>query len=76
LVWNGLDQVFQGFRANHFPAGIYRGLKIFKISGVRFCFFHPGFENSTQKSYGRQVRRLWESVVFDLELRKIVSEPI
>jgi hypothetical protein len=35
LVWNGLDQVFQGFRVS--PAGIYRGLKIFKISGVRIA---------------------------------------
>jgi hypothetical protein len=24
LVWNGFDQVFQGFRANQFPAGIYK----------------------------------------------------
>jgi hypothetical protein len=36
LVWNGSEQVFQGFRANHFPAGIYRGLKIFKISREGF----------------------------------------
>jgi hypothetical protein len=36
LVWNGLDLVFQGFRANHFPAGFHRGLKIFEIPGVGF----------------------------------------
>jgi hypothetical protein len=24
LVWNGFDQVFKGFRANHFPAAFHR----------------------------------------------------
>jgi hypothetical protein len=36
LVWNRLDMVFQGFRANHFPTGFHSGLKIFKIPGVGF----------------------------------------
>jgi hypothetical protein len=36
LVWNGLDQVFQGLRANHFLACFHSSLKIFKIPGVRF----------------------------------------
>jgi hypothetical protein len=36
LVWNGFEQVFQGFRANHFLAGFHSGLKIFKIPGVGF----------------------------------------
>jgi hypothetical protein len=36
LVWNGLDLVFKGFRANAFPAGFYSGLKIFEIPGVGF----------------------------------------
>ena len=36
LVWNEFNQVFQGFRANHFPSGFHSGLKIFKIPGVGF----------------------------------------
>jgi hypothetical protein len=36
LVWNGLDLVFKGFRANAFPAGFYSGLKIFEIPVVGF----------------------------------------
>jgi hypothetical protein len=36
LVWNGFDQVFQGFRANHLPTGFHCGLKILKIPRIGF----------------------------------------
>jgi hypothetical protein len=68
-----LDKVFQGFRAHHFPAGFHCGLKILKVLGVRFWHFYLGFENSKQIFYERQVRRVWGSLVFDLEL-KMVSQ--
>ncbi len=35
-VWNGLDQVFQGFRANHFQAGFHSGLKFWRFLGYGF----------------------------------------
>ncbi len=76
LVWNWLDKVFQGFRANHFLTGFHCGLKLFKVLRVRFWHFHLGFENLTHIFYERQVRHVWGSLVFDLELRKIVSDPI
>jgi hypothetical protein len=34
MKWIG--KVFQGFRANHIPAGFHCGLKILKVLGVRF----------------------------------------
>ncbi len=49
---------------------------MFKVLGVKFWHFHLVFENSTQIFYERQVRQVWGSLFFDLELRKIVSDQI